>query len=559
MEHRYLGTQITHFLNLGKNNLMFRPAIPKSFLQSESIQLAGRLILLFIFSSAYLYPFVRVLWRIGDEGSIVYGAQLVSEGAIPYRDFFEVMGPASFYWLAIFFKIFGIKWMVSRLVLLLTVSISTIIIYWMTRRLYAGPFDVLPAFFFLMTGVPLWPGVSHHWDSIFFALLSFGTFLLWQDSERRWLLGVAGVLSGLTSCFIQQKGVLLVLALLLAIYLNERKSGEDRSKMLFDMGSLLGGFFLVGVIVLIFFSLVGGFHNLIYDNLLWPLSNYHNVNITPYGYTLNEFLIPRWKLILAGILPYSILQAILGIFTLQFVIILILPVLVFAMAILLSLDSTKRPLIFNLFTIPYWIAALALWLSEIHRKDLMHIIWGSPLLFVIFYFIWHISFEKSRMLRLLGISLIMISLTLFGTFNILIATSADCHIVTRRGPIYSHNNDTALRFLNDQVKKEEYAFVYPYYPMYYFLAGIRNPTEYSILMYNINTKAQFRKAIIDLDQKKARYILWDTYVEGHRLKTWFPQYEHPSSNKLEIERYIETHYRFFEIRNGFKIMKRKEE
>jgi hypothetical protein len=559
MEHRHLGTKIKPFLPLKGNGSMIRPAIPKSFRRSEFIQLAGRLFLLLIFSSAYLYPFLRVLWRIGDEGSIVYGAQLVSEGAIPYRDFFEVMGPASFYWLAIFFKIFGTKWVVSRVVLLLTVSISTIIIYWMTRRLYAGAFDVLPAFFFLMTGVPLWPGVSHHWDSIFFALLSFGTFLLWQDSARRWLLCVAGVFSGLTSCFIQQKGVLLILALLLATYLNGRKSGEDRSKMLTDVGFLLSGFFLVGSIVLIFFYLVGGFPDLIYDNLLWPLSNYHNVNITPYGYGLKEFLIPNWKLILGGIFPYTILQAILGIFTFQFVVILILPVLVFAMAILFCLDSTKRSLIFNLFTIPYWVTALALWMSEIHRKDLMHIIWGSPLLLVIFYFIWNISFEKWRMLRLLGISLLMISLTLFGAFNIIIATSADYHIVTRRGTIHTHKNDNALRFLHDQVKTGEYVFVYPYYPMYYFLAGIRNPTEYSILMYNINTEAQFHKAISDLDREKVRYILWDTVVEGKNLKTWFPQYEHSSRNNLEIEQYIETHYEVQEIRNGFKIMQRKEE
>jgi hypothetical protein len=370
---------------------------------------------------------------------------------------------------------------------------------------------------------------------------------------------VAGVFSGLTSCFIQQKGVLLVLALILAIYLSGRKSGEDRSKILADVGFLLSGFFLVGSIVFIFFYQVGGFPDLIYDNLLWPLSNYHNVNITPYGYGLKKFLILRSELILNEIFPYTISQAILGIFTFPFVVILILPVLVFVMAIFSSLDSKKRPLIFNLLTIPYWVTALALWTSEIHRRDFTHIIWGSPLLLVIFYFIWNISFEKWRILRLLGMSLLMISLTFYGAFKIIIATSADYSIVTRRGTIYSHNNDKALKFLHDQVKRGEYVFVYPYYPMYYFLEEIRNPTEYSILMYNINTEAQFHKAISDLDRKKVRYILWDTYVEGHNLKTWFPQYEHPSRNNLEIERYIETHYKFNEIRNGFKIMQRKEE
>ena len=538
---------------------MVRPASPKFFQRSEFIQLAGRLFLLLIFSSAYLYPFLRVLWRIGDEGSLVYGAQLVSEGVIPYRDFFEVMGPGSFYWLAMFFKIFGTKWIVSRLLLLFTVSFSTIIIYWMTRRLYAGAFDVLPALFFLMTGIPIWPGVSHHWDSIFFALLSFGTFLLWQDYRRRWLLLLAGVFSGLTSCFIQQKGALLVLGLILVIYLNGRRSGEDRSKMLTDAGLLLGGFLLVGGFVLILFYRAGGLPDLIYANLLWPLSNYKNVNIVPYGYGLQESFFPYYNLILENIFTHPIHQIISGIFLFPFVIILVLPALVFIMAILFCLDSTKRSLIFNPLTIPYWVMALAFWISEMHRKDIPHIIWGSPLFLVIFYFIWNVSFKKSRMIRLLGMSLLMISLTLFGAFNRLIASSADYKIVTRRGTVHTHGNDNALIFLHDQVKAGEYVFIYPYYPMYYFLAGIRNPTEYTILVYNYNTEAQFHKAIMDLELKNVRYILSDTLVTGQNLNTWFPQYKHPSSNDLEIEQYIEGHYKFREIRNGFKIMQRREE
>jgi hypothetical protein len=153
----------------------------------------------------------------------------------------------------------------------------------------------------------------------------------------------------------------------------------------------------------------------------------------------------------------------------------------------------------------------------------------------------------------------MISLTLFGAFNLVIASSADYKIVTRRGTVRTHGNDNALRFLHDQVKAEEYVFIYPYYPMYYFLAGIRNPTEYTILVYNYNTEAQFHKAIMDLELKKVRYILWDTFVEGQNIKKWLPQYKHPSSNDLEIERYIEAHYKFREIRNGFKIMERREE
>src|SRR6478736_360093 len=88
-----------------------------------------RYVLVGLGSAAYLYPFVRVLWRVGDEGTLVYGAKRVAEGAVPYRDFFEAMGPGSFYWLGLFFKLFGSTWMVTRLLLLVTGVATTLMVY----------------------------------------------------------------------------------------------------------------------------------------------------------------------------------------------------------------------------------------------------------------------------------------------------------------------------------------------------------------------------------------------------------------------------------------------
>src|SRR5262245_15891874 len=69
--------------------------------------------------SVYLYPFMR-LFRGGDEATLVYGALRVTEGQIPLRDFFEVIGPGSFYWLAFFFKLFGTSFLASRMSVALT-------------------------------------------------------------------------------------------------------------------------------------------------------------------------------------------------------------------------------------------------------------------------------------------------------------------------------------------------------------------------------------------------------------------------------------------------------
>jgi 4-amino-4-deoxy-L-arabinose transferase-like glycosyltransferase len=61
----------------------------------------------------------------------------------------------------------------------------------------------------------LWPAISHHVDSNFLALLSVACAALWLDKRKDIFLFAAGALAGATTCFLQPKGVLLLLALLL--------------------------------------------------------------------------------------------------------------------------------------------------------------------------------------------------------------------------------------------------------------------------------------------------------------------------------------------------------
>jgi hypothetical protein len=106
------------------------------------------------------------------------------------------------------------------------------------------------------------------------------------------------------------------------------------------------------------------------------------------------------------------------------------------------------------------------------------------------------------------------------------------------------------------VGKREWVFVYPYYPMYYYLADVRNPTRFSILMYHYNTAAQFDEVIRDLESKHVKYVLWDTVVDGANLRTWFPAYVQPPQDQLRLERYLQLSYDVVSIKNGFRIMRR---
>ncbi len=500
--------------------------------------------LLGLVSAAYLYPFLRVLWRVGDEGTLVYGAQRVAEGAVPYRDFFEVMGPGTFYWLGLFLKLFGTTWMVTRLLLLFTGVATTLVIYWLSRRLRSG-LSALPALLILVLAIPLWPAINHHWDSNLFALLAFAAFVSWFDRPHDWQLPLAGALAGLTTFFIQQNGVLLLLSFMLTLYLLCRKQPD----FLPSAARLLAGYVsLLAALVLAFYA-AGALRQFVYANLIWPVSHYGGVNSVPYGYGLRELHWNAWVSLLAPLVPTPVAYGAAGLFLLPFLAVAAAPLLLVILAVALRAKA------FNRATLPYWITGAALWLAEIHRLDITHLIYSAPLLLILCVSLLH---QLQRRFWRYGFRVLAVAMVLFAVFNALVAQAARTRMVTRRGAVYAFAEDAALDFLDRHTEAGEPVFIYPYYPMYYFLSGTTNPTRFSILMYNMNTDSQFQEAISALERAKVRYVLWDTLVDGPNLKQWFPSYRQPPLEQLKIEPYLKDHYDLIGIKNGFRVLRRKD-
>lgn len=513
-------------------------------------------ILLIIFTSAYFYLFVRVLWRIGDEGSIVYGAQLVAEGAIPYKDFFEVMGPLTFFWLGSFFKLFGTDLIVARGVLLFTGVSTILLIYSLTRRYYKGSFDYLPAVFYIIVSIPLWPGSNHHWDSNLFCLLAISIFLIWWDKGGLFYLSLSGLISGIASCFMQQKGLFIFIIFTILLLVENKFKEQKGINLISKLTALFSGYVFVGILVILFFHINEGLSELIYANLIWPLSQYEKVNCTPYGYGLKELFLPGWVSVLNSILPCAVSFIIIGCFLILFLVIILVPMII-VFSFVLERIFLKEKRFFNLNILPLFLCGIGLWLSELHRMDMPHIIYGSPLLIILLFLIISTYLKNIGYTKDIVLGFISICIIFFGTYNALIALNAKEKIITRRGEIYCFKKDNCLEFLKQNTEEGNWIFVYPYYPMYYFLANVRNPTRYSILMYHINTKAQFYEVINDLEKKNVKYVLWDTLVDGQKINKWFPNYKHPFVKDLEIERYLKNNYEILSIENGFRIMKKK--
>jgi hypothetical protein len=269
------------------------------------------------------------------------------------------------------------------------------------------------------------------------------------------------------------------------------------------------------------------------------------VNAAPYGFTLWENLWPGWFQSLHASFPSSIAWLGALVFSLPYLLILALPLLLPMLALLWRKNAFKRE------WLPYWIVGYALWASELHRWDLGHLRNGSVILILLFFTLCE---RQNRNLLPL---IIMACLVINATANVLGAWSQQTPIHTRRGTLYKRRPDTALAFLLTHTRPGENVFVYPYQPIYYFLADLHNPTRFSSLMYHINTDAQFRQAVQDLESAKPRYVLWDAVFSGQNMQSLFPAYRHPAPNHLIMEPYLKTHYRQIGFENGFRILERR--
>ncbi|MDQ1469878.1 MAG: hypothetical protein QOJ99_1358 [Bryobacterales bacterium] len=517
-----------------------------------------RMGLLLLFTAAYLFPLTSLLYRVGDDGTLIYGAQRVTEGAIPGRDFLEVMGPGSFYWLAMFFRLFGTGWQVTRVVLLLT-GVATIgLLYAIARQACRESVALLLWLFVLVVGMRIWPAVSHHWDSNLFAVAALRCYLkLEKTARRRWAI-TAGALAGITSCFIQHKGLLLVIGLMAGSVI---RRVLPRSSPLQIQGKwtatwlIAGSYTAVGVAVLTAYWKAGALGDLFYANVTWPMFGYQTVNVVPYGQLLLSIAAgPAFKVIGPDWATTSLVCA--GFSLVPFLVIAILPLLVAGAALACLWDPEKRRIWLAGPLLVLTLAGTALWLSEIHRKDVIHLIYGSPVLLIALLATLAIILDSS--LRKVVMGTLAMGLIVFGTLHFISEGRGSQTVETRLGPVRNISNDEALRYLCTAVAKREFVFVYPYSPIYYYLADVGNPTRFSILLYGYNTPDQFDEVIRNLEEKRVRYILWDTKLYGEKLRALSPAYRHPSGDNLKLERYFSSKYDDVAMKGDFRILQRRQ-
>jgi hypothetical protein len=144
------------------------------------------------------------------------------------------------------------------------------------------------------------------------------------------------------------------------------------------------------------------------------------------------------------------------------------------------------------------------------------------------------------------------------TVNLLMVLTAHS-MATLVGSVAVFKKDPVVTFLDEHVAPGGEIFAYPYCPRYYFLTATTNPTPYSSMMSNFNTPSQYQEVIRVLDQRKVRYVVWDTTFEMKVAGVIYSASMRMRPEDYIVEPYLESHYKTVWAENGIRIMERKSE
>jgi hypothetical protein len=154
-----------------------------------------------------------------DEGQIVYASWLVSEGALPYRDFQHLYGPALFWWNGAAMAIAGADLAVVRGLLVLVKASSVALTFALARRV--APLAVAATAAGLLTaiwGMPWFYSTVPYANYNGMALGSLGVLLVLGAPRPGWRrCAAAGLCFGLAALFKQTTGLFPLLAVLVGV------------------------------------------------------------------------------------------------------------------------------------------------------------------------------------------------------------------------------------------------------------------------------------------------------------------------------------------------------
>jgi hypothetical protein len=233
-----------------------------------------------------------------DEGIIAHGALRVFNGEVPYRDFWELYGPAQFWIIAALYKVFGVSLLTERVWDAFIRAMIGLFTYLVASRLASKPLAliawILSVAWLLAVGfygLPLLP-------TLLFVLISAYFFIAFlSEPAKTRLLFLSGFTVGISACFRHDIGTYAIFAegaLLLVQYLKSPNSNTPdhaaaASGFMKNISLYFMGVALIGVPVAFYLLWKVPFPDLWEQFFIYPLTVYPYMRYLPYPSILEPF------------------------------------------------------------------------------------------------------------------------------------------------------------------------------------------------------------------------------------------------------------------------------
>jgi hypothetical protein len=442
-----------------------------------------------------------------DEGIYLEGARRVASGEVPYRDFFAITGPGTYWLYGTVFHFFGTSFAAARAVLCLELAATCAAICYLVSRstgtLFAVGTSLLYLAMLLTTLYPIY--ITHRWDSNTLALLALCCL------DRRPLL--AGSLAAIAVWITPP---LLFVAVALGVW----KAFSPQPLRPYLLGLAIPTVAAVAVL-----SSQGALTGLIHA-LLWDSSHYASANRLPYGALAGTFR----SFLAQGTIPAATIHYLDS----------LLPNLLPPLAAV----ATVIPVLAKPAFAPrraealLSVAAFAALAACYPRLGAAQLLFAASFLWVVCAVALNDLLPSRLQTRCAMAAILLATGATAVAWPREVMKSIDTPVETLR---VSRRHFVTLNDLLSATRPGERAFVYPYLPALYFALGLQNPTRYAWLQPGMMAPADVQSAITSLKNAPPRWIIWHDFTEAYILKNW------PSSDQTrlrfpEMESYLQSDY-----------------
>ena len=240
-------------------------------------------------------------WLFFSGGVSTAAAERILSGQIPYRDFFTLYAPGSFYLLAFLLKVFGKHVLVEAVAASVICAAAICLCYLVVLRLQERRVPALVCALLLLSAIfskGYYNAIGPYPETILLILLSLYCMVRYFQGERRFLL-LAGLSTGVLIVFKHDVGGYTGLAMAAGIvaghFAGPAVNGGDFRQLLYALLKYAAAAAIVAVPVAVYFAALAG-PDMWWDLVVFPLTDFRFARPEAYPGVLPTGLYTPWRL-----------------------------------------------------------------------------------------------------------------------------------------------------------------------------------------------------------------------------------------------------------------------